>query len=653
MTVSINQQFDRHGTWRLELTLRLKLLSEWMERNGLMDEALGARMRRLVAQMRSDKVMVAFVAEFSRGKSELINALFFSGYGRRIVPANVGRTTMCPTELGFEPGLAPCLRLLPIITRRHGRSLGEWRAKAEAWNTIALDVNDAEQLASALEKVSEVDRVPIDDARALGFWSDEYPADNPPEDASGYVEIPRWRHALINIAHPLLRQGLVILDTPGLNAIGAEPELTVNLIPQAHAVVFILAADAGVTRSDLSIWRDYLAGEPDQAHTRLAVLNKIDVLWDSLSSSEQIKQRIQQQVASTAHTLGLPTSQVLPVSAQKGLVAKINGDQAMLEQSCLPQLELALGNGILGRRRQVLRSTIAAGIGGLKVETARVLEVRRRDLAEQIIELRSLRGKNTGVIGAMLSRVEAEQRDFGKAEVAAAAVHSVHFKMIRELLDPLEPQALQQEMQRLVDALRKSGLKFGAGAVYADTFARLRARVARAMAQGAEIRAMLGAAMRSLNTEYGLSLQMPADPDLSRSTNDLALIERSHARHLSLTNALRLSRPEFAQQLIRALNLRLREVFEVLRGDLGLWSQSALAQVEAQLKERRESLARRVQAIDRIRGAAGSLDERIAELEASDAELDQIAARLEELTAYVVQPQGEAAEPRETERQAI
>jgi hypothetical protein len=42
------------------------------------------RLHRLEAQVRVDKVMVAFVAEFSRGKSELINAVFFAGYGRRI-----------------------------------------------------------------------------------------------------------------------------------------------------------------------------------------------------------------------------------------------------------------------------------------------------------------------------------------------------------------------------------------------------------------------------------------------------------------------------------------------------------------------------------------------------------------------------------------
>ncbi|MCK7583393.1 MAG: dynamin family protein [Chromatiales bacterium] len=69
------------------------------------------------------------------------------------------------------------------------------------------------------------------------------------------VEISRWRHAVINFPHPLLKQGLVILDTPGLNAIGTEPELTLSLVPSAHAVLFVLAADTGVTKSDLEVWR--------------------------------------------------------------------------------------------------------------------------------------------------------------------------------------------------------------------------------------------------------------------------------------------------------------------------------------------------------------------------------------------------------------
>jgi predicted GTPase len=97
----------------------------------------------------------------------------------------------------------------------------------------------------------------------------------------------------------------VILDTPGLNAIGAEPELTVNLIPQAHAVVFILAADTGVTKSDLAIWREHLIAEDKDADSRLVVLNKIDTMWDALSTPAQVQAQIERQRATTAEILGL------------------------------------------------------------------------------------------------------------------------------------------------------------------------------------------------------------------------------------------------------------------------------------------------------------------------------------------------------------
>ena len=221
MQTSFNERFDQHGAWRRDFALRLKLLGEWMRDHDLVDAALEERLHRLESQVRADKVMVAFVAEFSRGKSELINAIFFSGYGQRIMPASPGRTTMCPTELGYDADVPPCLRLLPIESRLKPQSLMEWRMIPEKWTRIDLDVNDPKRLAIALEKVAETRRVTPDDARLLGFWSSQSPDDNPPLDSQGLVEVPMWRHALINIAHPLLKQGLVILDTPGLNAIGA------------------------------------------------------------------------------------------------------------------------------------------------------------------------------------------------------------------------------------------------------------------------------------------------------------------------------------------------------------------------------------------------------------------------------------------------
>jgi replication fork clamp-binding protein CrfC len=586
--------------------------------------------------MRGDKVMVAFVAEFSRGKSELINAIFFAGYKRRIMPASAGRTTMCPTELGYDSEVPPCLRLLPIETRLQPQPLMEWRMVPEKWTRVDLDVNDPAQLAQAFEKVSEVRRVPQAEAKALGFWHDDSPEDNPPIGSDGLVEVPKWRHALINIAHPLLKQGLVILDTPGLNAIGAEPELTVNLIPQAHAVVFILAADTGVTKSDLAIWREHLVTSENSSDARLVVLNKIDTLWDALSTPQQVQAQIDRQRDTTADILGLQKDQVIPVSAQKALVAKVNDDKELLQKSRLPVLEEALSNGVLDQRQKILRAAVGGTIGELRTEVGRLINIRRRDLAEQMVELKGLRGKNTAVIKHMRARIEQEQGDFDASGAKIHAVRSVHLKLLREVFDLLGTNTLKEQMAGLTEALRQPGLKFGVRKPYTQTFESLRAGLRKAQKASSEIQDMLTGTFRQLNAEYGFSLQAPREPDLVRYERDLELVERSHNQYLSVTNAIRLAQPEFADRLVRALATRLRVIYESALGEVELWNKSAAAQLDAQLRERRRNFGRRLEAIERIQQAASGLDDRIGEIEQQEAQLDQLDLKMVELTSHLV-----------------
>lgn len=638
MTTSFNEQFDQHGQWRREFALRLKLLSEWMKDHELLDAAVEERLRRLENQVRSDKVMVAFVAEFSRGKSELINAIFFAAYGRRIMPASAGRTTMCPTEMGYDADVPPCLRLLPIESRLKPQSLMEWRMVPEKWTRIDLDVNDPKQLAQALEKVAETRKVTQDEARALGLWNAQTPQDNPLPDAKGLVEVPKWRHALINIAHPLLKQGLVILDTPGLNAIGAEPELTVSLIPQAQAVVFILGADTGVTKSDLAIWNEHLITEAGQINARLVVLNKIDTLWDPLSTHEQMQAQIDRQRASTAEILKIPVEQVIPVSAHKGLVGKVTNQPALLAQSCLPALEDALGKSIMGKRHEILGGAVAKTIRELRTETGRVINIRRRDLADQLSELKGLQGKNKVVIKHMRQRISQEQADFDLGGSRIHAVRSVHLKLLRDIFDILGPAYLKKEMGQLTSMLQEKGLKFGIKRAYGETFARLRASLTKVQTLTAEIQTMLDASFRQLNTEHGFSLQVPAEPAMDSYFHGLDGVESSHLQYLGIGNAFRLAQPEFTDRLVRALSTRLRTIHETALGDVELWSKSAAAQLDAQLRERRRTFSRRIEAIDRIQQATGGLTERVNEIGAQETSLNELDAKLLELTGFLMSP---------------
>ena len=630
--MSFNQEFDQHGAWRKQFALRLKSLSEWLSDQDLMDQGVRERLDQLHARVKNDKIMVAFVAEFSRGKSELINAVFFAGYGRRIMPASAGRTTMCPTELGYDPEVPACLRLLPIETRLQPQSLMDWRQVPDKWERLDLDMNDPEQLSRVIQKVAEVRRVGLDEARALGFWNDELPEENPLVGPDGLLEIPKWRHALINLAHPLLKQGLVILDTPGLNAIGAEPELTVSLLPQAHAVIFILAADTGVTKSDLGIWRQHLAVDDDARVSRLVVLNKIDTLWDSLSSPEQVQLQITAQRTESAQTLGLSPDQVIAVSAQKGLLGKVQRDDALLKASNLLALERALSDDLLAHRRDILRASVATGIQALRSETARTVHARSRDLVEQIQELEGLRGKNAGVIKQMRLRIEQEQADFDASGAKIQAVRSVHLRLLKDLFSLLGTTHLKAEVSVLSKALKQPGIKFGVRRAYDDTFTRLRAALVSADRMTADIQTMLENSFKNLNAEYGFSLQAPTPPQLTSYARDLALIEKSHLQYLGLGNALRLAQPEFAERLARALMSRLRTVYEAAVNEVELWNKSAAAQLDAQLRERRRNFIRRIEAVSRIQQAAGGLDDRIRELQSQQQQLQAVDARLVELT---------------------
>ncbi|WP_302409479.1 dynamin family protein [Comamonas kerstersii] len=642
---SFSEQFDRLSHWRKSFAAQMASFREWLAAHELLDAAVQEQLQRLENLLRGDKVSVAFVAEFSRGKSELINAVFFSHYGRRIMPASPGRTTMCPTELSYDTGLQPCLRLLPIETRAQPYSLAEWRERPSTWVQLPLDVDDADQLAQTMAHVAQVRKVPVDEARQLGFWSDEDGVENPLVDAQGLVEIPKWRHALINMAHPLLRQGLVIVDTPGLNAVGTEPELTVNLIAQAHAVVFVLAADTGVTKSDLAIWKELLQPCHREGDAHLVVLNKIDTLWGSLDSGTEVKELLNRQRRQSAQILDIDPARIVPLSAQKGLVAKIESNTALLQKSGLPLFEDLLAQGILAHRQSILRSVVGEGMAHLQQQVLRSILIRRRDLDEQMLELRSLRGKNTSMIGRMRQRIEQEQQAFENSTAKILALRTVHLKLMNQAFHLLGATSLRKELEQLSGALEHSGLKVGVRKVYASTFERMRDLGAQVRAAAAEVQTMLAAMFRELNAEFGFSLQPPGDLQLHDFERELAQIEESYLQYLSFGNTLKLANPMFGQRMLKALGMRLRAVFESAANDLDLWSKSATAQLDAQLKERKRSFARRMEAVDRIHEAASGLAQRIAEIESAEQQLDQLEQRLVQWAQQLLQvPQAQALE---------
>ncbi|MBP6500387.1 MAG: dynamin family protein [Thauera sp.] len=641
---NLTEQFSAYSRWRSNTGEAVARLRTWLARNDVGDAQSDLRLQYLLERLQDDKLTVAFVAEFSRGKSELINAIFFGDHGDRILPSSAGRTTMCPTELQWSKGATPELRLLPIRTRARQTPVSEFKRYREEWTIDSLTAVDAPSLQRALARVGETERVSTLDAEMLGFAIDLAGEQGIKPGADGLVEIPRWRHAVIQFPHPLLEQGLVVLDTPGLNAIGAEPELTLSMLPNAHAVLFILAADTGVTQSDLAIWRNYVQGGGARQRGRLVVLNKIDGLWDGLREEAQIDLEIGRQVESVAETLGVDRGVVFPVSAQKGLVARIQNDAPLLERSRIPALERALSDDLLPTKQDIVRDDTLTETREVAAQTRALLEARLTGLREQLQELTDLRGKNQSVIEYMMRKIRTEKDEFEQGLQKYYAVRSVFSNLTNSLLDHMGLDALRDETRRTREAMLESTFTRGLRDAMEGYFRNLRANLQRSTSEIGEITRMLEAMYKRFSVEHGLKLSPPVSFSTLRYETELSRLEATFNRQIN--TALTLVTTEkhaLTQKFFETVAMQARRTFEVANHDVEQWLRAVMSPLETQVREYQIQLKRRLESVKRIHEATDTLENRVDELKQGEAGVRALIAELDALQEGVADALGVVA----------
>jgi CII-binding regulator of phage lambda lysogenization HflD len=631
-------RFEAYGDWRKRLALGVSALHEWLREQELTDARVDLKVQQVLERLHQDKLVVAFVAEFSRGKSELINAIFFADFGARLLPTTAGRTTMCPTELLYDATRPPSIRLLPIETRLKDAAVQELRNYADEWVTFPLDLSDAGKMSEALSRVSEVKRVSVALARALGLEDDEEPdnAGRVAGRAEDRVEVPCWRHAIINFPHPLLQQGLVIVDTPGLNAVGTEPELTLGLLPSAHVVLFVLAADAGVTKTDLEVWKRDLAGDdPAQRAGRIVVLNKIDSLWDELKPEAAVAAEIDRQVVASAALLNLPPVQVFPVSAQKGLLAKVNGDDALLRKSRLPALEDALSRNLIPAKHTIVGAATQAEVRALAAGVSALLEARQTSIAEQLAELRELRGKNQDVVLHMMDRVNEEKALFERGLQRFTALRTVFTEQTNALFDVIGLESLRTNAGRTRRGIERSPFTKGVRGAMSDFFTAIRRDFDDAGRRSAEIHDLMEAMYARFSKERGTETFTPPSFSILKYQKEIDRFERAYNQHFNtLWNMLSKAKFSLTRRFFETIASRVKHVYDIANRDVEGWLRAVMSPLETEVREHHLQLKRRLESVERIHSASGELEARIGELEQQhDSLAEQIAALMRSVAA--------------------
>ncbi|RLJ19910.1 hypothetical protein DJ031_07695 [bacterium endosymbiont of Escarpia laminata] len=613
--IRFQQQLQAYGQWKANILRTISEYGPWLEQNGMSTPGTQTRITQTMEMLKHDRLTIAFVAEFSRGKTELINAIFFADHGRRLLPSSADRTTMCPTEIFFDSERDEAyVRLLPIETRLQDTLISDLRKDEKQWVHYPLETESVEQMEASLGEVMQTKMVTVEEATHLGLYS---PALHPHQKKPPkLIEIPKWRHALISYPHTLLKQGLTILDTPGLNALGSEPELTLNMLPSAQAVLFVLGADTGVTRSDMEIWQHHIKGfQSGRQRGLMVVLNKIDTLWDDLLEPEEINATISRQQGETARILGVSESTVFPISAQKGLVAKVRHESELLERSGLLSLESHLATDVLGIKQQIILDTVGADIGQMLDNSRSVLSGKLTNAKKQLEELEELSGKSDDVINNLMEKTREEQSQYMHDVESFQASRQKLKRQADNLRAALDLGTLDNTINRSRREMTNSWTTHGMKTVMKNLFEEVRRNMHSVVSQSEQTRKLIRSIYRKFQNEHGFAVIQPKMFSIVKYRVELELLHQEAEVFRNSPVTAMMEQGFVVKRFYAALVSRARHIFHRASDDINNWLVTTLEPLVLQIRDHKEMMEKRLNNLQKIGQSRNTLQFRIVELQ--------------------------------------
>ena len=628
-----NQEFKEkmheYSLWRANLIQSIEKYKQWLSRYGLETPHSNNIILNSLDGLKHDRITLAFVAEFSRGKTELINAMFFAESGIRLLPSSPGRTTMSPTEIFYDEAGGNYIRLLTIESRLEAISLAELKQIPERWIQFDLDCNSPSQMQKVFRELIATKKVDRDLASKLGLWSErEFEDQGGNVNKPDQVEIPCWRHALISFPHPLLKEGLSIIDTPGLNALGTEPELTLNMLPSAQAIIFMLAADTGVTKSDLEIWMTYISRARSGKSQGLAVvMNKIDAMWDDLAETNY-ETAIQSQIKASAEILKIDENTIFPVSAKQGLLAKVKFDKNLLERSRLPQLEAYLASDILTQKQRIMSSTITRDLGFLINESSNLVNSSLDHATLQLEEFKKIDFRNQEMTGKLMAETRDKQNLYMANVENFQSSRSVFIVQAKMLIDSFSDEKVDAIVSLAKDNITKSLTTYGMKQNIRKLFDELRDLLQDSIDITNETRRLVKAIHKKFKDEYGFS---DIEPQLFSVQTYQIELEQVFDEGEAFRSSAKVTMTEqhiVVEKLYNTLISKAKNIIKQAHNDAITWSNGALTPLMQQIKDHKKQIEGRLQMLRKINDSKGTVAENIATLEA---ELTPLRNQQEEL----------------------
>lgn len=623
----LTSELTAFSRWKQRQHKTLQQLGPWLKTQGLYTAEAHRAIERADSALATDTITVAVAGEFSRGKTELINALFFHDFQRRLLPTDAGRTTMCPTEIYQDDNLAPQLRLLPIETRLGDDSLHKLRQASDAWIEQPLELDNPDSLETQLSEITASRKVPVSEAARLGLYRAEQASGILREDE--LVEIPRWRLAQVNFRHPLLAKGLRILDTPGLNAVGNEPELTYEMLPNAQAILFVVGADTGVTRSDLEMWQQFIKRPGGQRSPGLmVVLNKADTLWDELRPEQDVKQTIARQCAEVARILDVGKHQVFPASAQKGLLARIQNDRQLEQASGILKVEKHLSDVMVKNRRDLIMREYTENVQSALEALEHIVNTRLGRNTEQGQALNKMGGESDTTLAHMLRETQTQkQRYQASLETYRDSRTSFanHGQVLMAALDVASLEnVIDQAHQQMAGAWTTFGLKMAMRTLFDD----IKNRMETVSTQIQSMRRLVRSIYRHFKSHHGFSELDPPMFSIVKYQVDLSLLQQEADVFRNSARVVITEQHFVVARYFNTIVNRVINVFRLAHEDAQQWLNHALDPLTLSIKEHRGAISEQIQDLKLAGQSRKTIQLRLHKLSRDRQQLEQQLASL-------------------------
>ena len=286
---------------RMRLTGIIQEASDLVQKLDM--EHCAKTLQQLREKLSSDTFKILVIGNFKNGKSTFINALL----GQEILPAYAMPTTAINIETKYGEKPKAILHFLNPLPEKMYDGIPE---KALT-HMHRFKMKDVPPIEISVDEIEDYVVIPM---------------------GMGYRGSPFEK---VELFWPLdlLKDGVEIVDSPGLNKNPVRAQITMEYLSKADAIIFIFSALTMGSAGEIAYIDDVLRKNGFGEQSLFCVVNHFD----------QLDERGQQYLRKFADNLLAPyTKHVYYTSAYKGLMGQLQHNSAMLKESKIPAVETAL-----------------------------------------------------------------------------------------------------------------------------------------------------------------------------------------------------------------------------------------------------------------------------------------------------------------------